>query len=701
MRRALLVICGLLAACASTSQGQVLPSGAIAPPLPPGGTAGAAGAAGSTGTAPAASAGASPTDAGPLPARSDAATLRAADPGADADFAAARGKLDKDDREGARQALEAFVTQHPSNPNRTLADLLLARLALARGDVPAARKLVVSHTEGDDTNAASARYLLGLCELRLGNANRARDLLQPFLPRGTATPPPASASDDMGLELRGALAEASGPSDPVRALELWDSYFPGARDPERAWARRRATELSGSLPAEAAWRVWTASTPHGLARAVLGARAGAYLREKADAAGASFVEQETSAARRASGFETTGVPVGPGDPSRLGLALPLSGKFQVVGEAALRAAMLATGVPASAAAPNGTPPQLVVRDTATDPERAARGVAELTRGEAVIAIVGAASNKAGPGAIAQATEDGVAVLSLEDAAPGALTTAFQMVHAPEMRATALARAAVQLGARRFAILGPDNAAGKRLREAFRKAVTEKGATVVVESSYVPGATSFSPSIAPLKRVAFDAVFVPDTAERLALVAPALAVADLWPQPWVKVQAAAGNRAGGGSGSKRGKRAPAAPAPEASDAPAASKARPILLLSTASDLSPKLVDNSGRYVQGSLLCPGFFANDAEPRARAFVETYRAAYGRDPHAAEAYAYDAVATVQGVVGRGARTREDLVRVLGTPGTAHLPGLTGNVTFGPDHGRVDSPFVYLVEGQDIRQMK
>ena len=699
MRRALLLICGLLAACASTSQGQVLPSGAIAPPLPPGGPPGQGGAAGSAGTAPAAGVAAPPAEAAPRPSHPETTTLGAADPGADADFAAARAKLDKDDREGARQSLEAFVAQHPTSPNRTLADLLLARLALARGDVAAARKLVVSHTEGNDTNAASARYLLGLCELRLGNTNRARDLLQPFLPRGTATPPPASSSDDMGLELRGALAEASGPSDPVRALELWDSYFPGAREPERAWARRRATELAGNLPAEAAWRVWTASTPKGLARAVLGAKAGAYLREKNDAAGASFVEQETSAARHESGFETTGVPVGPGDPSRIGLALPLSGKFQVVGEAALRAAMLATGVPASAAPPNGTPPQLVVRDTATDPERAARGVAELTRGEAVIAIVGAASNKAGPGAIAQATEDGVAVLSLEDAAPGALTTAFQMVHAPEMRATALARAAVQLGARRFAILGPDNAAGKRLREAFRKAVTEKGATVVVESSYVPGATSFSPSIGPLKKVTFDAVFVPDTAERLALVAPALAVADLWPQPWAKVQAAAGSRAGGGS--KRGKRAVAAPAPDSPDAPAASKARPILLLSTASDLSPKLVDNSGRYVQGSLLCPGFFANDAEPRARAFVEAYRAAYGRDPHAAEAYAYDAVATVQGVVGRGARTRGDLVRVLGTPGTAHLPGLTGNVTFGPDHGRVDSPFVYLVEGQDIRQVK
>lgn len=689
MRRALLLISGLLAACASTSQGQVLPSGAIAPPLPAGGTGGTAGNGPDAGAGPAGGGHAAGGQSG------SAGTLggSAADRGADADFAAARAKLDKDDREGARQALEAFTQQYPSHPSRTLADLLLARLALARGDVAAARKLAVAHADGGDTNAASARYLLGLCELRLGNANKARDLLQPFLPRGTATPPPASSSDEMGLELRGALAEASGPSDPVRALELWDSYYPGAREHERAWARRRASELSGSLSPETAWRVWSASAPQGLAKAVLGAKAGAYLREKADAGGASFVERETSTARHAVGFEAGGASVGPGDPSRIGLALPLSGKFQVVGEAALRAAMLATGAPASTAA-GGVPPQLVVRDTATDSERAARGVSELTRGEAVIAIVGAASSKSAPGAIAQATEDGVAVMSLEDAPPGALTTAFQMVHAPEVRAAALARQAVQLGARRFAILGPDNAAGKRLREAFRKTVLEQGATVVVESSYVPGATSFSPAIAPLKKANFDTVFVPDTAERVALVAPALAVADLWPQPWAKVQAS-----GGSSRGKSGSRRAGAAAAAGGDAP--SKVRPILLLSTASDLSPKLVDNAGRYVQGALLCPGFFANDAEPRARAFVEAYRTAYGRDPHAAEAYAFDAVATVQGVVNRGARTRGDVVRVLGTSGTAQLQGLTGNVTFGPDHGRTDSPFVYLVDGQDIRQVK
>jgi len=419
---------------------------------------------------------------------------------------------------------------------------------------------------------------------------------------------------------------------------------------------------------------------------VLGSRAAAHLRDKGDPAGAAFVDTETNSARHVLGFDASGSPLGPGDPTRLGLALPLSGKFQVVGEAALRAAMLAAGTPAgSVAGGSGGTLQLVLRDTATDAERAARGVAELTRGEAVIGIIGAASPKAGPGAIAQASEDGIPVLALEDAAPGALTTAFQMIHAPDMRAAALGRQALKAGARRFALLGPDSAVGKRLREAFRKAVTDGGGTIVAEATYVTGATSFAVPIGALKKAPFDAVFVPDTAERLALIAPALAVADLWPQPWTAETAKRAAEQAKGRASKG----------------AATKAKPILLLSTANDLSHKLLSNAGRYVQGALLCPGFYPDDSDPRARAFVEGYRAAYGRDPHATEAYAYDAVVAFQTAIRQGARTRGDLVKALGTANMPVLRGLTGNVTFGPDHGRVDSPLVYVVDGDDIHNAK
>jgi len=686
MLRALLKATLLFTACASVSAGQG------------GATATAQTASTNAPSSPSASpvAGDAGRDAGMTTSDAGVATLGAdaGDRGAEADYAAARTKFERGDRDGARAGLEAFVTQHPAHPNRPAADLMLGRLALARGDAATAKKLFGAHAEAPASPelATSARYYLGFAELRLGNTARARELLLPFVAKGA---PPPAPGNDAAVELLGALAEATGQADPVEALELWEAYFHGAREPEKAWARRRASELAGRLASEGAWRAWGAAAPNGLARAVLGGKAAAYLRDKGDAAGAAFVETETSAARHALGFDATGSPVGPGDPTRVGLALPLSGKFQVVGEAALRAAMLAAGTPAAGAAGNPGTTQLVVRDTATDPERAARGVSELTRGEAVIGIVGAGSVKAGPAAITQASEDGIAVLALEDAAPGALTTAFQMIHAPDARAAALARQAARLGARRFAILAPDSAMGKRLREAFRKAVTDASGTVVVEATYVAGATSFAGPVAALRKQPFDAIFVPDSAERLPLIAPALAVADLWPQPWAKVRAA--GPTGEPGKPRKAPRAGKGGGPGLAEG----RPRPILLLSTASDVSHKLLESAGRYLQGALLCPGFFADENDPRARAFVEGYRAAYGHDPHATEAYAYDAVTTLQVAVRQGARTRGDVVKALGVANAPVLRGLTGDVTFGPDHGRVDSPFVYVVDGDDIHALK
>ena len=221
--------------------------------------------------------------------------------------------------------------------------------------------------------------------------------------------------------------------------------------------------------------------------------------------------------------------------------MPLSGKFQPVGEAALRAAMLATGAVGRRRArrnSGGLASQLVIRDTATDPDRAARGVMELTREEAVIGIVGAADKKAGAAAMAEATQDGIPLLTLDDQPPGALSTAFQLIHAPEARVAELARRALKLGVREVAILGPDSASGKRLREAFRRELVAGGGRITAEATYVAGVNTFSAAVAALKKASFQAVFVPDSADRLELIAPALAVADLWPQPWGKPRPAA-------------------------------------------------------------------------------------------------------------------------------------------------------------------
>jgi hypothetical protein len=193
--------------------------------------------------------------------------------------------------------------------------------------------------------------------------------------------------------------------------------------------------------------------------------------------------------------------------------------------------------------------------------------------------------------------------------------------------------------------------------------------VTGEATYVVGATSFSTVVAALRRTPPQAVFVADAADRLELIAPALAVADLWSAPWGR--------------------------PRPAGEPGKSRPRNVLLLSTANDLSPRLLQNAGRYVQGALLAPGFYGDAGDARARGFLDAYRAAYGQDPHATEAYAYDGINALRAATESGARTRADLLKRLAT---GSFEGLTGAMRFGPDHGRADPPRLYTVEGDQIK---
>jgi hypothetical protein len=205
-------------------------------------------------------------------------------------------------------------------------------------------------------------------------------------------------------------------------------------------------------------------------------------------------------------------------------------------------------------------------------------------------------------------------------------------------------------------------------------VVAGGGTVTGHITYQPTATSFSAEVASLRRLAFDAVFIPDDANRLELIAPALAVADLWPRS--PRQFVNGSREATVSITGR---------------------REALLLSTAIGLSGKFVHNVERYIQGALFCPGFYPSE-DMRSASFVTRFRETYGAQPSATDAYGYDAVAVLKGAVERGARTRAEVLKILTSQS---FEGLTGDIRFGPDHSRIDSPIIYVVDGDNFRMWK
>ncbi len=610
----------------------------------------------------------------PIPPPSEGASVDAGDDlGGDADFRQAASHAFAADTRTARSAIESFLAHHPNHHERPAAIALLARELLALGDAASAKALL----DRDASRPATPDqvFLAGLCDSRLGNHGRAIEFLRGF---ALAGPPMIGGQPDpeANFYLRGALAESlAATGDPAGAIDQFDVYRqqPAIGDHERIFAGRRSEDFAGQMTEPAALQALSVHRSS-LTRALLGAKAVALLRARGDEVGAAKLEQDTLAVRRQLGLETILPWAGPGDPFRFGLVVPLSGPQTRLGEVVLRGAMLA--ITADTHTTERAPYQLVLRDSAATADRSAHGggpsagVLSLIREESAIGAVSSPDARS----VDLATRDGIGLLVLDERAPGPGTTAFQLIHSAEARAVALARKALTLGARRFAILGPDTSSGKRLAAAFKNAVESGGGTVTGQITYAAAATSFSANVANLRKLAFEALFVPDEANRLELLAPALATVNIWPHS---------------------PRTNIAPAHEA--ASSGTGRRETLLLSTALSLSPKLLHNAERYVQGALLCPGFYPAD-DDRSGSFVARFRETYGTSPSAADAYGYDGIFLLRGAVERGARTRADVLRVLASE---TFEGITGDIRFGPDHGRIDPPLVYVVDGDTIRSLK
>ncbi|HEY0705513.1 MAG TPA: penicillin-binding protein activator [Polyangia bacterium] len=575
-------------------------------------------------------------------------------------YSDAVGRIDLGQPEASRERLDAFLKRYPRSSQRPRIAAHLARLALASGDLAGARaRLDRDTSEGSPDPVVT--FTQGLVAARTGQAARALTLLAPFADDG---PPRDLPDPDEGrLALSAALADARlGAGDAGGALLAWEAYARQGRDVEQAFARERADELVARLTDEDAARLY-AGVRSDFGRAALGIRAAAGLRARGDAS-ADRIAATAADIRRTLGFSTPTRGLGPGDPYRLGLLAPFSGATALIGEVVLRGAMLAIG---SGRGDAGRGYQIVARDAA--PERGGeRAATEIVREEAAVAVVGVGDR----GAAGVAARDGVPVLLVDESVPGGGSTAFQILHPPETRAAELARRALVLGARRFAVLAPENATGRRLSEAFVRAVTAGAGRVTAQATYPAGASAFSAPIGRIRKAAFEAVFVADDAARLELIAPALASADLWPEPYG--------------------------APTQAAAPGAAPRRPILLLAPAAGLGPQLLRNAGRYVQGALLAPGFFADGEDPRTAGFVGQFRTLYGQDPGATDAYGYDAFRLLVAAIDRGAKTRSDLLRVMASES---FEGVTGAVKFGPDHTRVDPPPVYMVSGDTIRALR
>ncbi len=368
------------------------------------------------------------------------------------------------------------------------------------------------------------------------------------------------------------------------------------------------------------------------------------------------------------------VTEGNGDPRKIGAILPLSGRGREVGQLALRGLQLAVELPEPkpfsgprTPAPQQTPlpqqtlgpPELIFRDGAGDPARTLAVMQELIEEHRVIAIVGPLDSAVVPDAARLAEERGIPLITL---APQADITegksmVFRLSSTPQAEVRTLVAQARREGARSFAALQPNHGYGRALRAALEQEVATQGGIWSGSVDYDAKSTSFREPLEELKTKTFDALLIPDSARRVALIAPALAAVGLW-------------SAGATSPTTQG---PTAQGPTM-QTPTRGRRRSIRLLLPSAGWDDHVIQTSGRYVQGALVSRPFHASASRAAAKEFSDWFETKYGTTPDSYAASAFDAARLLRTAVARGAVTRPTLA--------AELAKTAGTPTAGPSFG-------------------
>ena len=174
---------------------------------------------------------------------------------------------------------------------------------------------------------------------------------------------------------------------------------------------------------------------------------------------------------------------------------------------------------------------------------------------------------------------------------------------------------------------------------------------------------------------FDAVFIPDFAKNVALVAPALAVEDVITQTCDPKEVERIRKVTG--------RADLAP---------------VQLLGANGWDDPSLLEKAGKYVECAIFVDGFFAASERPETKAFVAAFQAKYGHAPSILEASAYDAARMIRRALEAGAATREAVRDQLAA--LKGFPGATGDLAFDARREISKQLFYLTVDKGAIREL-
>lgn len=413
----------------------------------------------------------------------------------------------------------------------------------------------------------------------------------------------------------------------------------------------------------------------------------------------------------------------------IGCLLPLTGKYEKIGQQALEGIEFALARFARERA--GAVPSLgiLVEDTASDPLGAQKGLMALAAAE-VSAIIGPIATADAIAPEAQAQRIPMIALTQKPGVTDAGDYVFRNFLTPAMQINTLVDHAVhQLGASRFAILYPNESYGDIYMNLFWDAVMAAGGRVVGVEAYDPGITDFADSIQKLVGLYYDIpedlveepVLVPQVligGEDSEIPARAPEVSDIlsaydadsWHEELmaaISLGRLAAERKDDAAGPDPIVDFDAVFIPDAPDKAgliipqlAYYDVNDVQLLGTNLWHSDKLLDIAKYNIQGAILTEGFFEQSRREHVRRFVAEFKSLYGEGPGFIQAVAYDTAWLLFDLVSRpDIRFRAQIKNTL--PVMPPFSGVTGTTVFDPSGEAVKEIYLLQIKGRRFEEIE
>jgi branched-chain amino acid transport system substrate-binding protein len=338
-----------------------------------------------------------------------------------------------------------------------------------------------------------------------------------------------------------------------------------------------------------------------------------------------------------------GVPVG--------VFLPISGAQSAFGRSALAGMRLAVARWNGAGGIAGKPVDLIVRDTESNPDVAARAVRELVSQEHVIAVLGEIASESSMKAAPVAAELGIPMISpgsthagLTRIGPGI----FRICYADPFQVRVMSKFASSIGVTVAAILyDPDDEYSADLASGFEKDFLERGGKIGAKATYRRGSGDFTSALRTIRDANPEVVFLPAYfAEAAEIIRQAR--------------------------------------PLGIDQP---------FIGTDAWESLEFLAAGGEAVNNSYFASHFAADDPSEKTTAFVGAYRTANGGDPLALAALGYDAVNFLADGIRRAGTTEPGALQSA-LAATAGFDGVTGTITLDADRNPSKPAIVLRVSG-------